>query len=123
MQIDRVLRVYLFENLIHEGDIIDVLPIGLSHLIFAAIVQFPANASGKMAMKWLASAIRSKWVRLIMDEAPWPASWVPWKTKTTGIDSSKRVGTNIRKVRSSPRSVSVVSRKVPAWSVTGASRK
>src|SRR5260221_7887684 len=47
MQIDRVLRLYLFENLIHEGDIIDVLPIGLSHLVFAAIVPIPSKRLGK----------------------------------------------------------------------------
>ena len=47
MQIDRVFRLYLFDNLIHEGDIIDVLPIGLSHLVFAAIVPIPSKRLGK----------------------------------------------------------------------------
>ena len=31
----------------HEGDIVDVLPIGLSHLVFAAIVPIPSKRLGK----------------------------------------------------------------------------
>src|SRR3982074_566660 len=76
-----------------------------------------------MAIKWLASAIRSKWVRLIIDAAPCPGSWVPWKTKRIGIDSSRRAGTNIRKARSRPESINVMSRKDPATRTGDGKRK